>query len=97
MAEGPEWRSWESLEDHFRRHGAEVGARDEADYLRLARETVRLGREFTYRRTGSLRFGYYHARTKRFVAINPATREFLSLSRRSENYVRTLRDSTYRK
>ncbi len=31
MAEGPEWRSPESLEDHFRRHGAEVGARDEAE------------------------------------------------------------------
>ena len=89
-----DWKSRDDLEDHFRRHGAEVGARDVAEYIRLANVTIRDGIRFTYRLTGTPRIGYYHPRSKRFVAMNEAGL-ILSLSRRSENYVRAQARSTY--
>jgi hypothetical protein len=89
------WKDRASLEDHFRRHGREVGARDAEDYLRIAREVMRVGQRFTYRLGVRARVGYYHARSKRFVAVDAATGRILSLSRRSENYPRNLADSDY--
>ena len=89
-----EWQSRARLEDHFRRHGAEVGARDVADYARLANLTIRDGDRFTFRRTGRLRMGYYHRGSRRFVVTDEES-VILSLSRQSENHVRTLAGSTY--
>ena len=91
-----EWTTRESLEDHFRRHGDDVGARDIADFARLADLTIRDGVPFTFLRTGRLRMGYYHRRSKRFVVANDEGKA-LSLSRQSENHVRTLAGSTYRR
>ena len=65
-----------------------------ADYARLADLTIRDGVRFTYRLSGKVRIGYYHPKSKRFVAMYAAGR-VLSLSRRSENYVRTQPASTY--
>jgi len=90
-----EWRTPEHLEDHFRRHGAEVGARTVADYARMASETVACGVRFTYHLTGRPRIGYFDRRRGRFVAVDPLSDAILSLSKRSENYVRNLPTSTY--
>ena len=89
-----EWKSRARLEDHFHRHGAEVGARDVADYARLSDLTIRDGVRLAFRRTGTLRIGYYHLGTKRFV-VTDEDGAILSLSRQSENHVRTLAGSTY--
>jgi hypothetical protein len=91
----PEWTSQAFLEDHFRRHGAEVGARSIDRYVRLAHETIRDGVRFTFRRTSVLRVAYYHVRSRRLVILSGDEDTILSLSRRSANYVRTLPDSTY--
>src|SRR4051812_34257313 len=90
-----EWESRRSLEDHFRRHGAEIGVRNIAEYLDLARRTVDEGVRFTFRRTDVVRLGYYDRRTRRFVVVDPDTNTILSLSRQSKNHVRTLASSTY--
>ena len=89
-----EWKTRESLEDHFRRYGDQVGARDVADFTRLADLTIRDGVPFTFLRTGRVRMGYYHRRSKRFVVADEEGK-VLSLSRQSENHVRTLAGSTY--
>jgi hypothetical protein len=90
-----DWKSRADLEDHFRRHGAEVNARDVAAYARLADETVERGIRFTFVRTGRLRIGYYHRRRGHFAAVDADSGETLSLSKESENYVRCLDGSTY--
>ena len=89
-----EWRSREALDEHFHRHGREVGARDVANYARLANMTIHDGVRFTFRRTGRVRIGYYHPRSTRFVVMDEHG-AILSLSRQSENHVRTLARSTY--
>ncbi len=43
-----EWKTRESLEDHFRRYGDEVGARDVAEFARLADLTIRDGVRFAF-------------------------------------------------
>jgi hypothetical protein len=91
----PEWRSRAFLEDHFRRHGADVGARTLERYVQLARETVRAGVRFTFRQTSRHRVGYYHLRRRRLVILTDDEETILSLSRQSTNYVLTLPDSTY--
>ena len=88
------WKPRDDLAEHFRRHGAEVGARTVAEYAQLADATIRNGVRFTFLRTGRLRIGYYHPRRRHFVVMDEQGRT-LSLSRRSENYVRTLARSTY--
>jgi hypothetical protein len=65
------------------------------EYLRMALQAIDLGVRFTFRRTGVTRLGYYHQRTRRFVVVDPDTHRILSLSRQSENHVRTLAGSTY--
>ena len=89
-----DWKTRTAMEDHFRRHGKEFGARSVDDYARLADLTVREGTRFAYRMTGKLRIGYYHERSKRFVVLDDEGK-ILSLSRRSVNYVRTQPGSTY--
>jgi pyocin large subunit-like protein len=91
----PTWRDRASLDDHFRRHGEEIGARTTEQYTRMALDTIRDGIRFTFRRTGEIRAGYYHRPTHRFVVMAPDSNTILSLSRRSENHVRTLNGSTY--
>ena len=92
----PEWKSRASLADHFRRHGAEVGARDVEAYLNSARETIRLGTRFTYQIGVQARVGYYDPRTRRFVAVDPAEDVILNHGRKSQHEVRALRGSDYR-
>ena len=89
------WNGRKSLEDHFRRHGREVGARDVLAYLRSAQETMRVGTRFTYRIGSEVRVGYYHRRTKRFVGVAEDKTVIFTHAGKSENYVRTLRGSTY--
>lgn len=90
-----EWKSRDDVEDHFARHGAEVNARDVAAYARIADEVMARGARFGYRLTERRRVGYYERRRGYFVATDAVTGEVLSLSKRSENYVRALPDSTY--
>ena len=66
-----------------------------ADFLRMARETMRDGRRFTFRRGARTRVGYYHRRTRRFVVLNDSEGAILSLSSQSENHVRRLSEPTY--
>lgn len=89
------WRSIADLEDHFRRHGRAVGARGVEQYAELALLTIREGVLFQYRLGSRRRFGRYHVRRGLFVALQDDGETILTLDRRSENYVRTLPDSTY--
>ncbi|SRR6266511_3453469 len=91
-----EWNGRDSLEDHFGRHGKEVGAKNESEYLRSARETIQLGVRLTYQIGSRERLGYYHKRTGRFTAVSGDGQSILTHSRESENYVGTLKGSTYR-
>jgi len=88
------WKSRATLENHFRRHGAEVGARTAADYQRLAEFVIRYGVQFTFERTGRPRIGYSLPRRRHFVVMDDEGMT-VSLSRRSENHVRSLARSTY--
>ena len=85
----------DSLADHFHRYGADVRARTSTDFLRLVHQTMRDSIRFTFRRGPRARVGYYHARTGRFVVLTGGENAILSLSKRSENHVRQLPDSTY--
>jgi hypothetical protein len=89
------WKSQRDLEDHFRRHGRAVGAGTVDEYAELALLTVREGVQFRYRLGVRQRFGRYHLRRRLFVALEDDGETVLTLDRRSENYVRTLPDSTY--
>jgi hypothetical protein len=68
----PTRKTGRNLEDHFREHGGELGARDIAAYDASAQETCRIGEMFGYedRRTGARRVGYYDRVTRRFVATD---------------------------
>jgi hypothetical protein len=48
FGEGGTWQSPAALSDHFRRHGAEVGARSIADYDRSSRRIIAQGVLFRY-------------------------------------------------
>ena len=61
----------------------------------MASETVARGVQFTYHLTGRPRIGYFDRRRGRFVAVDPLSDAILSLSKRSETYVRNLPNSTY--
>lgn len=65
------------------------------EYLQLARTTIDTGTPFTFRTSARPRIGYYHLRSRRFVVLRDDGETILSLSRRSENHVRQLPDSTY--
>ena len=91
----PEWTARRFLEDHFRRHGAEVGARTLDQYVQLAHDTIRNGIRFTFRQTSRHRVAYFHPRSRRFVILTDDEETILSLSRKSVNHIRNLPDSTY--
>jgi hypothetical protein len=90
-----DWKSITDLEDHFRRHGRAVGARNVKQYAELALMTIHEGVLFQYRLGSRRRLGRYHVRRRLFVALQDDGERILTLDRRSENYVRTLPDSTY--
>jgi len=89
------WKSIADLEDHVRRHGRAVGARSIEQYAELAVVTIRDGVLFHYRLGSRRRIGRYHVRRGLFVALQENGETILTLDRESENYVRTLPDSTY--
>jgi hypothetical protein len=90
-----DWKTIADLEDHFRRHGRTVGAHTAEQYAALALLVIREGVPFRYRLGSQDRFGRYHVRRRLFVALRDDGETILTLDRKSENYVRTLRDSTY--
>jgi hypothetical protein len=65
------------------------------EYFQMALQTIEAGVRFTFRRTGIIRLGYYHRRTRRFVVVEQGTNRIQSLSTQSENHVRRLASSTY--
>jgi hypothetical protein len=89
------WNDQDSLADHFRRYGRQVGARTLAEFDALARQTIERGIRFTFRTTARHRIGYYDRRRHRLVILQDDDETIISLSRRNENYVRNLVDSTY--
>jgi hypothetical protein len=95
LAMPAQWKTIADLEDHFRRHGRAVGARSVEQYAELALLTVREGVRFQYRLGARSRIGRYHVRRGLFVALQDDEETILTLDRKSENYVRTLPDSTY--
>jgi hypothetical protein len=60
------------IRDHYAKHGDQVGASNLRQYDASARQTIRNGREFTYkdRFTGERRVGYYDANTGLFTATS---------------------------
>jgi pyocin large subunit-like protein len=94
----PEWRSRRLLEEHFRDHGAEVGASTVDEYDRSARTTIRVGVRIPYedRTTGLTRIGYFQPRSRKFTALTEDETIILSHFRaESEGYVHRLRRRTY--
>ena len=85
----------DSLDYHFRKYGREIGAPTPDAYVRSAHETMRHGERFTFRRGPRTRVGYYHRRSRRFVVLTEREDRILSHSRKSENHVRQLPDSTF--
>ena len=85
-------------EAHFERHPE--GYRTVEEYDQGARETIRVGRPFTYRdrTTGEPRLGFYDPATNRFTAVTRDGRRITTHFRpdRGEAYVRGLPESSYR-
>ncbi len=94
------WQSDAKLRAHFRRHGAEVGAADLASYDASARQTIRLGKRFTYvdPATGVPRVGYYDIGRGLFTGLTDDERYITTHFRPAdgESYLRALPSSTYR-
>jgi pyocin large subunit-like protein len=88
------------LQAHFDKHGQEGPSPSAEAYDASARETIRLGREFTYvdRTTNQRRRGFYEPQSNRFTAVTEDGRRITTHFRPddSERYVRGLPGSTYR-
>ena len=90
------WESQESLEYHFTKHAARVGAKDLQAYQQSARTTIRIGTPFTFRRGLHQRRGYFHPATKRLTIVTDDGSEIVNHLHATERYVRDLPESTYR-
>jgi pyocin large subunit-like protein len=93
------WASGQ-LRAHFQKHGREGNHRTAEAYDSSARETIRVGRQFTYvdRESRARRMGFYDPPSNRFTAVTSdgrrITTHFYPDTR--ERYVRGLQQSTYR-
>ena len=95
---GPSWLSARKLREHFRKHGHEVGATNLDEYDTSARETIRLGRRFTYadKRSGLSRVGYFESGTDRFTSLTDRETVIITHFVADDHYVRNvLPSSTY--
>ena len=94
---GLKWRSEAHLLDHFRDHGAEVGARTVAEYDASATDTIRVGAMLGYRDriSDEWHVGYDDRTTGRLAATNEDD-ELLTHVACDERYVRSLWVSSYR-
>jgi hypothetical protein len=88
------------LQAHFTKHGQEGPYPSAAAYDVSARETVRVGRAFSYidRTTRARRRGFYDPSTNRFTALTQDGKRITTHFRpdNRERYVRDLLESTYR-
>jgi hypothetical protein len=83
--------------NHYAKHGPEVGASTPAEYDASARATIKRGVRPTYReRNGVPRVGYYDRATGLFTSLDRHELRITSHFAASEQYVRGLRDSTYK-
>ena len=89
------WSTRAEFERHYRKHRYEIGARSRDAYLQSARETVRLGKRFTFDWKGGTRVGYYHRQTKRFASLAADERSIITHYLTSERQGRNFRGSTY--
>ncbi len=88
------------LQAHFAKHGREGPYATIEAYDASARETIRVGREFTYldRTTGARRRGFYDLSTNGFTGVTEDGRRITTYFHpdSGEHYVRGLLESTYR-
>ncbi len=92
-----DWQSHEHLEDHFRNHGPEVGARTIAEYdasarSLLARDDV-LVFGYVDEKTGLNRLGLYDTETRHFTGISDDERWIVTHFRAAWGYIRDLMGS----
>jgi hypothetical protein len=88
------------LQSHFAKHGREGPYPSAAAYDASARETVRIGRAFSYvdRTTRARRRGFYDPPSNRFTAVTQDGKRITTHFRpdNRERYVQNLLESTYR-
>lgn len=89
------WSTRAEFERHYRKHRQEIGARSRDAYLESARETIRLGKRFTFDRKGGTRVGYFHRQTRRFTSLVEDESAIITHYLTSERQVRIYRGSTY--
>ncbi len=89
----PVWKTREHLDDHFRRHGHEVGARTVAEYDASAQETYRIGEIFGYEdpNTDERHVGYFDPTTRRFAATDEYDK-LVSHFRTDDTYIDWLKE-----
>jgi pyocin large subunit-like protein len=88
------------LQAHFEKHGREGAHATAPAYDASARETIRVGRRFTYRdrESRARRQGFYDVSSNRFTAVTEDGRRITTHFRpdNGERYVRGLPETTYR-
>jgi hypothetical protein len=93
------WASGQ-LRAHFEKHGREGNHRTAEAYDSSARETIRVGRQFTYvdRESRARQMGFYDPPSNRFTAVTSDGRRITThfYPDTGERYVRGLQQSTYR-
>ena len=92
-----EWKTEQHLLDHFERHCGELHTRSVEEYDASAQETILMGVQFTYhdRGTGERHIGYFHRDSSRLTATD-LYGSIVTHFQTDEDYVATLRQSTYR-
>ncbi len=93
----PAWKSRGHLEDHFARHGPNMGIGSVGDYERSSRATAAVGEIFGYRdrMTGDWHVGYYDPVAGRFTGTDEDG-WIVTHFRCDQRYMRDLWESEYR-
>ena len=89
------WRTRAEFERHYLKHRRELGVRSRDAYLESARETIRLGRRFTYTWKGRDHVGYFRRQTRRLAALRADKGFILTHHLTSERRVQDFPGSTY--
>ena len=83
--------------NHYAKHRHDVWVASPAEYDASARETIKRGIRLEYKeRNGVPRVGYYDKLTGLFTALDRNEERITAHCAASEQYVRGLRDSTYK-
>ena len=95
----PDWQSRRHLEDHFAKHGREVGAQTVAEYDSSARALIHRDDVITFsyqdRVTGLTRVGIYDQNASVVTILSDDDRWIINHFRTDRSYLEQLPGSTY--